>query len=89
VTTPERVWLYWNAMVHRRGPDEILSLVGDVCRQAVAEAAGRLADRAKSHGGGRDVAPVAVMSFAELRSQVLDGDATARPTLFRAGRENC
>ena len=42
VTTPDRIWAYWNVMVHRNGPAEVLGHVRDICSDAADKAVARL-----------------------------------------------
>lgn len=77
VTTPERVWAYWNVMTHRRGPAEVLAVFAELCRQATAGAIRALAGRTPA--GPALPAEVPVVPFEELQAEVLAarGEATA------------
>jgi len=78
VTTPDRVWAYWNVMSHRRGATEVLEAVRAICRDACAQALRRLAERAAALGETpRLPAAVPVVSFGELRREVFARDPNA------------
>lgn len=66
VTTPERAWAYWNVMIHRRRPAELLETFARVCQQAAQSFVGDLGRRA-----GVGMPDVPVITFAALRHQVL------------------
>jgi arginine utilization protein RocB len=87
VTTPERVWLYWNIMLHRRSPDEVLNMIADHARSGAQQAAGRLTERARLYGETRVIRPAEVLTFAELRSEVLDGNPAKAERFAAAGEE--
>jgi arginine utilization protein RocB len=67
VTTPERVWAYWNVMTLGRPAGEVLAEFAELCRRATTQALRELADRAR----GRSSLPaeVPVLTFAELRRE--------------------
>lgn len=85
-TTPDRVWLYWNVMTHRRGPAEVLDALAALCREAAAGHLAALAARrarvvtGDGSGAGAAEAEVAVVTFADLSREVVarDPDAPAR-----------
>lgn len=86
-TTPDRAWLYWNVMTHRRGPAEVLDTLAALCREAAAaHLAALAARRARVMAGGSGgsaataEAEIAVVTFADLRREVVarDPDAPAR-----------
>ncbi len=76
VTTPARIFLYWNTLQHRRSPAEVLAIATGMAREAMERAVQRLAERA------RNVSPpqpfreeaVQVLSFAELLAQARKSD---------------
>ena len=89
VTTPDRVWLYFNVMMHGRGPDEVLASFADLCRQAASEFRGKLAGR-KSRLGVEDPdfpTEVPVLLFEELRRAVLADDPAQEQLLAERARE--
>lgn len=71
VTTPERVWAYWNVMTLGRDPAEVLDRFAALARRALKRSLRSLRGRA----GGRCCeleaeAEVPVLTFAELRREV-------------------
>ena len=68
VTTPERVWAYWNVMTLGRPAGEVLAAFAALCRRAVAQVLSILSDQARGAvepaGGG------AVLTFEGLRREV-------------------
>ena len=72
VTTPDHVWIYWNVMTHRRGPEEVLSSMRALCVAAASRVRARLQARAAALGATArlgDEPPV--ITFSELRADVL------------------
>jgi arginine utilization protein RocB len=69
VTTPERVWAYWNVMTLGRDPAEVLDRFAALARRALARSLRSLRGRA---GGRRHEleTEVPVLTFAELRREV-------------------
>jgi arginine utilization protein RocB len=57
VTTPQRAWIYWNTMQHKRTASEVLEIAMNHARRAV--------DRAKA----RTNQDIDLISFAELRGK--------------------
>jgi hypothetical protein len=55
VTTPERTWLYWNVMTHRRDPAEVLATLAGLCREVADDHVRRLTKRARILGAERPV----------------------------------
>jgi arginine utilization protein RocB len=77
VTTPDKVWMYWNVMLYRRTPVAILEALQGLAESAVAKLTAVLAPR-RSAALGSAVPPlpvVGVTTFEQLRRDVL----TARP----------
>ncbi|WP_207484778.1 M20/M25/M40 family metallo-hydrolase [Arenibaculum pallidiluteum] len=73
VTTPERVWMFWNLMVQDRGPEEIMSILERLAGASVAGLVDRLGARSAAALGAQAAEqagaplPVAVMTYADLR----------------------
>jgi arginine utilization protein RocB len=71
VTTPERVWMFWNLMTQRRGYAEVLATM----ERLVARAAAGLTDRLRARldgafpTGADAVPPVEVLTFSALRRE--------------------
>ncbi len=75
VTTPDRVWAYWNVMTHRTGPADVLARFREICRASADQLVRRLAERARALGAEPDLpAAIKVLTFAELRAEVLAAD---------------
>jgi arginine utilization protein RocB len=78
VTTPDRVWAYWNVMTHRRGPAEVMAEFGAICRESAAVVLGKLKGRAQTLGIETGFpAEIPVLTFEVLRSEVMTADAQA------------
>jgi arginine utilization protein RocB len=75
VTTPERVWAYWNVMTLHRSPAEVLAGFAELCRRAVAEALRTLAARGPRPSSLPTEVPI--LTFESLRSEVLARDPHA------------
>jgi arginine utilization protein RocB len=88
VTTPDRVWAYWNVMTHRRGPAEVLAAFGAICRDSVAASLSMLDARAAALGlEARSPLDVPVLTFEELRSEVFAADPEAASRFALVARE--
>jgi arginine utilization protein RocB len=76
VTTPARVFLYWNTLQHRRAPGEVLGIATGMAREAMQRAVARLAQRAQNVSPPQPFREeaVQVLSFAELKAQALKSD---------------
>ena len=76
VTTPARIFLYWNTLQHRRSPAEVLSVATGMAREAMERAMSRLAQRAQNVSPPQPFRQesVAVISFAELLAQARKSD---------------
>jgi arginine utilization protein RocB len=76
VTTPERTWLYWNVMTHRRDPAEVLATLAGLCREVADDHVRRLTKRARILGAdaGPPAPAVPVITFSELRREALRRD---------------
>lgn len=71
VTTPGRAWLYWNVLMHRRRPEDIIAMARDMAVTAVGRAASRMKQRAAAFK--LSASPlwddVSILTFAELRER--------------------
>jgi arginine utilization protein RocB len=70
VTTPERIWAYWNVMTLRHSPTEVLTRFAERCRLAMVEALRTLAAR-RGRQPSNLPAEVPVLTFEALRREVL------------------
>lgn len=69
VTTPERVWAYWNVMTLGRDPAEVLDRFAALARRALARSLRSLRGRTGARCYELE-AEVPVLTFAELRREV-------------------
>jgi arginine utilization protein RocB len=73
VTTPDRVWMYWNVMTQRRGPGDILAAMEVLARRAAEGLREELSRRLKGAAAGAPLADlppeVAVLTFEALRRE--------------------
>ena len=76
VTTPARIFVYWNTLQHRRSPAEVLSVATGMAREAMERAVSRLTQRAQNVSPPQPFRQesVAVISFAELLAQARKSD---------------
>jgi arginine utilization protein RocB len=76
VTTPARIFLYWNTLQHRRSPAEVLSIATGMAREAMERAVSRLVQRAQNVSPPQPFREenVQVISFAELVAQARKSD---------------
>jgi arginine utilization protein RocB len=76
VTTPARIFLYWNVLQHRRTPADVLAIAMGMAREAMEKAVARLARRAQNVSPPQPFREetVQVLSFAELKAQALKSD---------------
>jgi arginine utilization protein RocB len=81
VTTPARVWLYWNVSTHRRSPADVLAALTGLVGRALAPLMDRLAGHRRAAGHAGDVPGFEVMTFDRLRAAVVGRDASARRAL--------
>ena len=65
VTTPERVWMFWNVMTQRRGPAEVLAILERLATQAARGLVERLGARL-----GTALGAVPVLTYEALRREV-------------------
>jgi len=82
VTTPERVWMFWNVMTQRRGPAEVL----DISEQLANRAAHGFVERLSGHLGAA-LDPVPVLTFEALRQEVEGLGAAVAEALADVARE--
>jgi arginine utilization protein RocB len=82
VTTPERVWMFWNVMTQRRGPAEVLGIVGQLADRAARGFVERLSARL-----GAALGDVPVLTFEALKREVEGRNAAAAEALADAVRE--
>lgn len=71
VTTPERVWMFWNVMTQRRGPGDVLGIMEQLANRAARGLVERLSGRL-----GAVLGDVPVLTFDALRREV-DGQGAA------------
>lgn len=75
VTTPDRVWMYWNVMTQRRGPAAILAAMETLARRAAEGLREELSRRLEGAAAGTGLPPadlppdVAVLTFEALRRE--------------------
>jgi arginine utilization protein RocB len=82
VTTPERVWMFWNVMTQRHGPAEVLETVGRLAARAARGFVARLSDRL-----GSTLGEVPVVTFETLRREVEGRGAAVAEALAATARE--
>ncbi len=82
VTTPERVWMYWNVMTQRRGPAEVLATVEQLADRAARGFMERLGSRF-----GAELDRVPVLTFEALRREVAGRGPAAAEALAAVARE--
>jgi arginine utilization protein RocB len=89
VTMPDKVWMFWNVMLYRRTPSEILEALQGLAEKAVADIKARIAPRrAKALGDGAGPLPeVTVTTFDALRREVLAARPEAQAALERVAKE--
>ncbi len=72
VTTPSRVWVFWNVMSHRRPATEVFAIARGLAAKAMVTAHERLARRAKSTGAAVSMTAawqaIPIMTFADLQA---------------------
>ncbi|WP_222184175.1 M20/M25/M40 family metallo-hydrolase [Geminicoccus harenae] len=77
VTTPGRVWAFWNVLTQRRTAGSVLAIARQVAERAMARARARVAERA------RQLSPDGVPSEAWSRLEVTTFDAILARALAR------
>jgi arginine utilization protein RocB len=83
VTTPDKVWMFWNVMLYARRPSEVMAQMERLARRAADGLAARLASRQASVGRS-DAAPlpaVGVTTFQALRREVEERVPEARGSI--------
>jgi arginine utilization protein RocB len=80
VTTPGRVWTFWNILTQRRTAAEVLRIAHEIAERAVARSRQRIEERAVRAPGG--VPPngawsrLSVIGFAELHARAVARDSS-------------
>ncbi len=73
VTTPSKVWAFWNVLTQRRSTAEVFDRARQIASQAIARARSRMAERAATLANTPSVSPawsrITVMTFAELKAK--------------------
>jgi arginine utilization protein RocB len=73
VTTPSKVWAFWNVLTQRRSTAEVMDRARQIALRAVERAKGRMAERASILVNTPSLSPawshITVMSFAELKAR--------------------
>ena len=82
VTTPERVWMFWNVMTQRRGPAEVLGIVARLAGRAARGFTDRLGER-----HGTPAGEVPVLTYDVLRQEVERRGPAAAEALAEAARD--
>ncbi len=87
VTQPGSAFLFWNVLLHRRNPADVLPIVAGLVNEAVNDCLGKLAERAAASGHARDASgletSVPVMTYGELLADVAAADPTIAEHLSR------
>ena len=78
VTTPGRVWAFWNVLTQRRPASEVLRIARGIAVRAVERARERMQERAVLAPGGADPseawARLSVIEFGELHARAVAHD---------------
>lgn len=72
VTTPDKVWMFWNVMLYARRPSDVLARLEQLARRAAENVLAQLAAR-QAAVGRSDAAPlpaIGVTTFQALRREV-------------------
>lgn len=73
VTTPDKVWMYWNVMLYARAPGEVLAQMEMLAQRAAAGLLAKLQSRHAARGTSDGGLPgVRVVTFQALRRAVED-----------------
>lgn len=77
VTVPGTAFLFWNVLLHRRSPAEVLAIVQGLVEEAVTECLTNLAARAAKSGHAADARAdlVPVMTYSALLAETVARDA--------------
>ncbi len=72
VTTPDKVWMYWNVMLYRRSPAAILDALETLAARAVARVVEVLAPRRRAGlgAGAPDLPAVRIVTYERFRKEV-------------------
>ncbi len=89
VTTPARIFLYWNTLQHRRAPAEVLGIATGMAREAMERAVTKLVHRAGNVSPPQAFRQevVEVLSFAELKAQAAKSDPDFEASFDLLNRE--
>ena len=89
VTTPARIFLYWNTLQHRRSPADVHRLATGMAREAMERAMARLVARSQNVSPPQPFQPeaVTVLSFAELITQARRSDSDFEASFELLNRE--
>jgi arginine utilization protein RocB len=89
LTTPARIFLYWNTLQHRRTPGEVLTIATGMAREAMERAMTKLAQRAGNVSPPQPFhsETVQVLSFAELAAQARKSDPDFEASFDLLNRE--
>lgn len=89
VTTPDKVWMFWNAMLYARPPADVIDQMqrlSDIAMKNLLERLG--ARRVEAHGAGAGtIPPVRVITFETLRREVEDSIPGASRTIDDFARQ--
>jgi arginine utilization protein RocB len=82
VTTPDKVWMFWNVMLYARRPSEVMAQMELLARRAADGLGARLASR-QALVGRSDAPPprVRVVTFRALRDEVEERIPEARQSI--------
>lgn len=69
VTTPDKVWMYWNVMLYQRTPQAIIQAMEELAKRAADIIRERLAAR-RPDELGTTVPPIRVMTFEALCAEI-------------------
>jgi arginine utilization protein RocB len=74
VTSPDKVWMFWNVMLYARPPADVIAQMQHLSRAAMDGLLARLSTRrAGAHGASAgNVPPVRVVTFEALRREVVE-----------------
>lgn len=83
VTMPDKVWMFWNVMLYRRPPAEVIKQLEALARRSIGAMRDRLAARRVSAfgTGAGDVPNVRIVTYEALRSEVEQSDPNARQAI--------
>lgn len=89
VTTPDKVWMFWNVMLYERSPAEILKSLQAIIEEALDDLLRRLAVRKQEALGlaAPHVPRVSVSSFNEFRREVFAANPAAAAQLAAYAQE--